>query len=350
MFNCIGSILDSSGYSSHCRNLVNSLAKFAKVRLSTNLTPGWERLVNDKELEMIKRNPDKDEINLIITNPIHWRIHTNAKRNWVYLVWEGDKIPKSWIEECLNPDIEYIFVPSEHTKKAIMQTNPPKGISFQEIDKKIKLIPHGVDLDLFYPKEKPKTTVFLANKGFRNMEDRGGIQYLIKAFCEEFNQEDAELIIKINPAYGTPNMEAIFPEMKGKKIKIMAGQMEYKDLVNFYNQGTILVSPARSEAFGIPNIEAMACGLPVITTNFGGQTDYVNEKNGWLIGGKLEEVKHELSYEGVKWLIPSIKELKEKLRYAYENPQEVEKRSQKALETAREYTWDATSKKIVDLI
>jgi len=286
MLNIVGNFLDSSGYSIHTRELANALGELTTCSLTTNLIPNWQRFVNDKELEMIKREPNND-INLIITNPIYWKLHTSAKRNWVYLVWEGDKIPKSWIEECLNPDIEYILVPSQHTEDAIFYSIDEIAHQLKDapykIMEKVKIIPHGVDITKFYPQKRIKADnlnnenvmpfTFLASKGFRNMRDRGGIQYLIKAYLEEFTKDDnVELILKINPAYSfNPKIMSNF---KGDaKIKIITDNYEYKDLVNLYNQCDVFVSPTRAESFNIPCIEAMACGKPVITTDFGGQTD-----------------------------------------------------------------------------
>ena len=224
MLNIIGNILDTSGYSIHCRQLAKALNKQTEVRLDTMIQSSQAALLNDKEVEMVKREPTDDQINLLITNPMSWRLHTNVKRNWAYLIWEGDKIPKSWVEEVMNSDIEYIFVPSEHTKDAIlngllvMESKNPEdyGKKYGKITNKIKIIPHGVDLNIFKPldnspqenrsekvetlgksvsgSDPPIVTVdtfkFLCNKGFRNLEDRGGIQYAIKAYLEEFTQED----------------------------------------------------------------------------------------------------------------------------------------------------------------
>ena len=159
--NIIGNILGMSGYDSHTRNLANALNKLTNVRLSTQLIPNWERMVSDRELDMIKRKPVDDEINLIITSPVFWKINC-GKRNFAFLVWEGDRVPKDFIEYCLNPDIEKILVPSEHTKKAIINTYtggyyPEDNRMLDKepwITNKIVVIPHGVNLDLFYPKEK----------------------------------------------------------------------------------------------------------------------------------------------------------------------------------------------------
>jgi len=121
MITCIGSVFDTSGYSIHFRNLANALAKHTEVSIETNLPENWQAQVNDSELEMIKRESD-GEINLIITNPINWRVFCNAKRNWVFGVFEGDKIQKHFLKEMLNKSIEYVFTPSEHCVSAILKT------------------------------------------------------------------------------------------------------------------------------------------------------------------------------------------------------------------------------------
>ena len=364
--NVIGSVLGTSGYDNHTRNLANALSKYCDVRLTTNAPPGSENMLTDKELGMIKRLPTKDEINLIITHPTWWRPYINEsnKRNWVFMVWEGDKIPISFMDECLNPDIEKILVPSTHTRDAIINTAKQITGFWEAVNKrnelynKIVLAPHGVDLEMFYPKDKPKggRFKFMANKGFRNMEDRGGLQYLLQAYVEEFTDKDnVELLVKINPAYGIPNMAQVLTNIAPRKVSIPmvtvnTSNIDQKSLVNLYNDAHCFVSPTRAESYNLPCMEAMACGLPVITSGFGGQTDFVNEENGWIIPGKLTEQEHDLQYEGIKWLTPDVTELRRVMRWVYDNQDKIEERSKKALETARNNTWDKTAKTIYTLI
>jgi len=368
MINIIGNFFGSSGYDSHTRNLARALNKVTEVRITTGGVPNWERMVDDEELKLLKSPPIEDEINLIITNPLHWRLNTNAKRNWVYLIWEGDKVPKCFIEECMNPDIEYIFVPSKHTMDALYNTPFRESSSsstyinthlcgdIENLRKKIKLIPHGVDLELFYPKEKPKKCTFLANKGFRNLQDRGGIQYLINAYFEEFtDKDDVELILKLNPAYGIPDLNKLITKISPRtvnlpKLIINTNNINYRNMVDLYNSANVFISPTRAEAYNLPCIEAMACGLPVITTNYGGQTDFVNKTNGLFIDYKLEEIKHEVMYEGIKWATPDINSLRKELRYVYDNPLIIEQMGKEALQTAKDNTWNKTAIKISKLI
>jgi len=363
MINVIGSFFGSDGYSNHTRNLVRALDKITDVRVTTGGVPNWERMVDDKELNLLKKVEQNDEINLCVTNPLYWKLNLNAKRNWVYLIAEGDKIPKHYVELCMDKDIEYIFVPSKHVidalKKTLMET-PLIGMKLMD---KVKLIPHGVDLKLFYPKEKPDKCVFLANKGFRNLQDRGGIQYLIRAYFEEFTDKDnVELTLKINPAYGIPDLNKLIEELVPKKeyktvpdrlpkLNINTNNIPYDKMVDLYNSATVFVSPTRAEAYNLPCIEACATSTPCIVTGYGGQVDYIKDKvNGLYIDYKLEEVEFEVMYEGISWAIPSIPDLRKKLRYAYEHPEEMKKMGKEALKTARENSWEKVAQKIKSLI
>lgn len=357
----IGQILDSSGYSRHTRELANALNKITEVSLQTSLTPGWERQVNDAELQMIKRETD-NEINLIITNPLFWRINLTAKRNWVYLIWEGDKVPKWMINECTNKNIEKIIVPSKHTYQAI--TVAIRGIEddtgeerhdLRNIKDKLEVIPHGVDLDKFHPipTNKSDTFKFLAVKGFTNMEDRGGVQFAIQSFLQEFtNKDNVELIIKLNTCYGTPDFNKLFPDLKNKdnpKITLITDTLDDKQLNQLYNDSNVFVSPTRAESFNLPVLESLATGTPTIVTNYGGQTDFVDIECGWLIPYTLSEVTWDLNYEGIKWAKPNIKKLSCAMRFTYENPKIVKAMSSRAVSMAKCLTWDKTAQMINNL-
>ena len=434
MINCIGTLTGSSGYASHFRGVVNELNKLEDCKIVTNLPVGFEKEVNDNELKMLKREQDFD-INLIITHPLYWRSNLSAKRNFVYLVWEGDLIPKWMLEECLNHKIEKIIVPSEHTKKAILNTleeeqkeigikegENVENISHTSIKKKLVVIPHGYNPEDFYS-QQPKVTArqgggetsplkevvkpseqtadgsfgidsqnspadnthramketasglnssieaghrsndsspelgekysfkFLANKGFRNIEDRGGIQYLIKAYLSEFKpEENVELVLKVNPAYGIPNLLELFPELNSKHPKITYIPENYttKQLNELYNECDVFVSPTRAEAFNLPCLEALACGKPVITTNYGGQTDFIDNEVGALIDYKLTEITHEVEYEGINWATPNHEQLKKELRRIYTNG--IYGFKENCIKRASKYTWKNTAKQIYILI
>lgn len=55
------------------------------------------------------------------------------------------------------------------------------------------------------------------------------------------------------------------------------------ELAEIYSAADILVNPTREEVLGLINIEANACGTPVITFNSGGSPECINEKSGFVI-------------------------------------------------------------------
>lgn len=365
--NIIGSIFGTSGYDNHTRGLINALYKVADVKLSTQLFPDWEKQCNDAELDMITKQGHKEnDINIIVTTPHNWKLYLGTGINCAYCVWEGSKVPVSYIDEMLNPKINLILVPSEHTKNAIFNTIRCYSNITKEnledinnlIDNKIKVIPHGVDLSLFKPKEvKKEQFTFACNKGWRGTTwDRGGVQYLLRAYCEEFKKEDkVKLIIKLNPAYINPNdikksFESLnLPEDRAP-IEIIFENTPTNKLVDFYNKGDVYVCPTRAESFDLGSAEAMACGLPVIATNYGGQIEHMNNDCSLFCFFNLEEVKEDIMYEGIEWANISIENLKIHMRWCYEHQDAIKEMGEKATKFISDFTWDNSAKLIVEAI
>ena len=349
------------------------------MKVETQLVQGWNMLVNDNELRAITNIGKENDVRIIVTTPHNWKTCLGLGLNIGYCVWEGSNVPKSYIEEMLNDKIDLIFVPSNHTREAILNTinsatigefHPFKGWIINEymlnkdkiikiITDKIRVIPHGVDLSIFYPKEKSNDDKFrfICNKGWRGTHwDRGGVQYVIKAFAEEFrNNENVELLVKLNPAYIDGNIlnQAItnlsLPDNRAS-IQIVVDNIPYNKLIDLYNKGNVYVCATRAEAFNLPGLEAMACGLSTIQTDFGGQTDYMTEENSLKIDYKLEEVKEDMMYEGCQWAVPSMISLRKQMRYAFEHPTKIKKMGEQSLEDVKNWTWNKSAEKVIEYL
>jgi len=392
-----GNIFGTDGYSNHSRGLANSLYKFADVKLNTGLIPNWERFVNDEELDMITKNHKENCINVIITIPHAWKLFLGTGINCCYCVWEGDKIPLSYIDEMLNSKVNYILVPSEHTKQSIVNTLIDWSVKNSNNDEhlrileKIRIIPHGVDFSSFNSLRKKdmdepqdvsisgdtkqkqgeiinneempvevdnhaEVFTFVCNKGWRGTNwDRGGIQYLLKAFNEEFTKsEKVRLIVKLNPAYMPPqqlqqSIMGLGLRENGGHIHITLEEMNPKQRAHLFNKSNVYVCPTRAEAFDLGSAEAMACGLPVITTNYGGQIEHMDESCSLLCKSEMEEVKEDIMYEGISWAKIDIEDLRNKLRWCYENQDKVKEMGIKAEQKIKEFDWDNSAKRIIEI-
>lgn len=364
--NIIGNFLGITGYDRHTRGLISGLSEVHNnVRSEAVIDNNHVTYLTDNELKAVKRKFEPNSVGIMVSMPHTWPLGIAKKYDKFmgFCVWEGDKVPKSWINNFEDDRVDYILVPSNHTRDAIINTlkeSKLKKSNQQKIFNKIKVIPHGYDPNKYYKKEviKPKCFTFIANKGWSNgIRDRGGLQFLFKAFKEEFTGKDnVQLIAKLNPVYNKPNWN-IKEEMSklnlsgNAKMFTNLSVMSDEQLNNFYNNGDVFVNTSMAEAFCLPCIESMACGVPVITTEFGGQSDYVNNVNGWILKqGRMCNWSTEPMYSGTKWKKPNVKEIRKMLRYCYENQDKVKYKSVKALETSKQYTWKDTAKKLLELI
>jgi len=362
--NIISNFFGSSGFSSHTKQLANALhEKGIEVRIDCQRMDGWETTVNDAEYLMLTREFDSEMVSIVIGQPpflpLAWA--DNPKHVIPFVIWEGDKVPEYWIKHLLDERIKQVWTCSLHTKNAIMNTAMGSGEQL-ELNEKIKIVPHGVDLSIFdgeQEEQASKPFIFLANKGWaQGINDRGGVQWLIQAYVEEFTkEEDVEMRVKINPAYvlqgWNPIQEVenlgIQKEESSPSLLISAENVDYKDMKLFY-QGDVFVSSSMAEAFNLPVLEAMAMGVPTIVTNYGGQTDFVTEENGWLIDGEMINVTWDKQYEGVQWMKPNIEQLRKTMRACFNNREEVKEKAKKAREESIKWTWAKSAKKAIDCL
>ena len=355
--NIVGSALvGTSGYSVHTKNLFKALAEeITDIHLDVPRPPGWELQVTDQELKCMNTPRFNDGITLMIAMPQFWAAALVEPSNKFigFAVWEGNKVPQHWKKPL--QDVDAIAVPSIHTRDAILNT-------FPELKTPITIIPHGVDSSLFTVQDSPKKEgtpfVFSANKGFaKGINDRGGVQYLLKAFSEEFSaEENVQLRLKINAAYCPPGwnlqqeLEKLQLDKDRPQIHISTDSVPYRLIPQFYQGTNCFISPSMGEAFSIPCLEAMSMNLPVITTNYSGPLDYLDETCAWLIDYDMVEVTWDQEYEGISWARPRVKHLRELMRYAFENPEECKSKGTAGRLIAEKWSWESSAKKLIDFV
>jgi len=166
------------------------------------------------------------------------------------------------------------------------------------------------------------------------IEPRKNIVGLLNAFdyIKKRGKKDLCLVI-------VGNQDNIFKEKElFDKIKelqldldvIFTGGVSEDDLPVLYNGAEVLVYPALAEGFGLPVLEAMACGIPVITSN----TTSLPE-----VAGNAAILVNPYSYE----------ELGESLNRLLSNQGLRKELSAKGLERARKFRWEKAAEKTIQL-
>jgi glycosyltransferase involved in cell wall biosynthesis len=82
------------------------------------------------------------------------------------------------------------------------------------------------------------------------------------------------------------------------------------------------VLPHRAEGWGVPHFEALAMGKPVIATGYGGNLEYMQLANSWLLSFFMTPVggMNRLTYNGkMHWAEPNLENLQDAMREAYTN-------------------------------
>ena len=128
------------------------------------------------------------------------------------------------------------------------------------------------------------------------------------------------------------------------EIKINVDDIPYNKLPEIYCQGDVYVCAQRADAFNLCGLEAMGCGLPTIQTDYGGQTDYMTKKNSLFVLSGKAEVKGDINYEGIKWAVPSIENLKYHLRWVFTNQKEIKEKGKQALNDVQKWRWTISAK------
>lgn len=201
---------------------------------------------------------------------------------------------------------DHIFVASSITKQSLLEV----GVE----PEKITVIPYGAPIDYFHPQLKGDKTfraLFVGRVG-----PRKGVHYLLSAW-QQLQLPDAELmLVGVNE----------FPEKwlePYRDIFQYVSSVPHTSLNQYYSSASVFVFPSLVEGFGLVLLEAMACGIPVITTpNTAGPDIITDGVEGFIIP------------------IRDTEALKEKLEWCYRHPEVLSEMGKAARQKAEQLTWE----------
>ena len=165
---------------------------------------------------------------------------------------------------------------------AIIATSPDYRRSSQTLAPymdRCVVIPYGIELDHFVQADPERVAALRNQFGDRVVISVGrlvyykGFEYLIRAMTQV---EGRLLIVGDGPLRG--KLEQLTRELRLDQKVIFAGEIQNREIVPYYHAAKVfaLASVARSEAFGIVQIEAMAAGLPVVNTSLDSGVPFVS--------------------------------------------------------------------------
>lgn len=175
---------------------------------------------------------------------------------------------------------DYIFVLSKYAFDSFVRHGVLKS--------KLRMVNPGVDLSRFYPGRDKGNGVFrVCFVGSLTL--RKGFHYLLRAL-DELNIPDLELLI-----YGSSSDRVCNKIVKYYKRRIKIEQ-RMGDSADGYRRSSVFLFPTLEDGWGLVVSEAMACGLPVVTTENCGAKDIIEEGvNGFIMPAKsVEAIKDKI--------------------------------------------------------
>ncbi|MGB3904934.1 MAG: glycosyltransferase family 4 protein [Anaerolineae bacterium] len=208
---------------------------------------------------------------------------------------------------------DFITVPSEFSYDSMLARGIPEG--------KLILNPYGVDIDCFKPRPQEDKTfraLFVGNVALHK-----GVPYLLDAW-KQAHLPGAELVLAGRVA---PNGKAILARYKDTSGIEAFGYV--RDIARLYNSATMFVFPSLSEGSALVTYEALASGLPVVTTPNSGSV-VRDGKEGFLVP------------------IRDVEALRERIVCLYQNPTLRAQMAEAARARAQEYTWEKSRRRLLD--
>jgi len=228
---------------------------------------------------------------------------------------------------------DYILTPSNISKNRMIDMG---------VTKPIFVFPHGIEKNEFVYKPR------IIGDKFKFLyvgecSDRKGIFHLLRAFTELYkNNPNVELYLKSNSAmlfYGGNEVQKYVDE--NSNIFWDKSDTGHERTLELYNECHAYVYPSRADTFGMTILEAIGCGLPVISTSEPGATELVNGMYMNIPTKEVPVVGH--PWMGGSWGEPSLQMLKLQMSTLYKNyddlsnPEKLQKYSEYVNEN---YCWE----------
>lgn len=224
-----------------------------------------------------------------------WRPHVPLRYTNVCVpFWELPRLPAGWLPVLGAMDL--VMAPSRFVRDAIGKDLP--GLPVLMYPQAVAL-PEGVRAQRSRWGFAEGAVTFLVT--FDPLSDifRKNPSGAVEAFQRAFRSgENVALVIKLNASEQQvhPRTEQEILRLgamasSDRRIRIVAQNLAYADVLALYASADVLVSLHRAEGFGLHLMEAMTLGKPVIATRWSGNMDFMTAENSCLVGFELGPVR-----------------------------------------------------------
>lgn len=356
-----GPLLDYSGYGEANRHAVaalhaagaNVIAKSVSYSLeSSDFGPIGELMTK------LQGNDGDYRIKILHTTPDQYHKHIEPGKYHIgHFFWETDKVPIDFVNG-LNL-MDEIWTGSQANADAIKKGGCgkpvyiyPQATETEREWPKPYLI-DGFESHLFYSIFEwtdRKNPLGLIDAYWREFQDDENVGLLIKTYFRNFTLQGKKMIRhQINRAKSKSGLKKFPP------VFLYMDLMDRKHIARLHKTGNTFISANRGEGWGIPQVEAMLAGNPVITTGYSGVAEYLDNGNTAIVlpyeMRPLEGMMHSTKWysRDQKWADPQPEAIRAAMRFAYAHPDaaaDIAARGKKLVHS--EFSLEVVGRKMVD--
>jgi glycosyltransferase involved in cell wall biosynthesis len=291
-----------------------------------------------RRLELALRTVPPEGRVHVFHSPPHLRdVRGGVRHRVCRTTFETDRLPAGWVDRLSQYD--QVWVMSEFNRRVFLEA----GLA----PERIAVVPNAVGE---FPMRPPESLDVVNRKRFCFLSVfewslRKGWDILLRAYVAEFKRtDDVALLLRVYSIKGTPQVvlrdlarEFIRSELgvdpdATPPILFLDEPLSRPEMWGLYRQAQAFVLPSRGEGFGRPYLEAVICGLPTIATRWGGQLEFLNDENAYLVDIEgLEEAGGLALYRGHRWARPSVDHLRVLMRRVYDDPEEGQRKARRSI-------------------
>jgi len=270
--------------------------------------------------------------------------------------------------EHYPPFIEEKLVKNHLNDVFLIPFNEPQYEMLKHLDAVVDYIPHGYDRNSYYPRPQARQQV----RRWLGVDDRFVVMscgenwrrknwhILVQAFKKLQEMVDnPALIMHTSPApsrgdafWGGHYLNAL---LNAYDLKLNQDVFVTRNnpveptppdtLAQLYSAADVYALPSGGEGFSLTSLESMACGLPQVSSNL--------ENIKWLCDDAslyAETLLEDVMSTGEVVKIPDPDDFAGKLKWLHDNPDKRKEMGEKGLERAKQFSWEKSAQKFLDLL